>query len=331
MLKYALIAGIALLTFSNPSQGQSWKDKYVQAQDSYSKENYDQAFSLADEALKGYLAEGTTNPENHAAILRLISTICYVQQKLPEGLEFVKKEILLRETKKDTAYAVALMNQAQFEEQMGANDQAVKTLLICRPVLTQYYKADDLRVLECDLKLAINYYFMNDYAKANEWFTPALTAVEKKQEYTEEVLEGFYYAGMLYVETGKSNQAVTTFSKTNQIYISADLTKTLSYPMVLYGLAYAYHKDQSHLKAEDSYREAQSIYENLAGKEGDNYLTILGARVVNLHYLDKQAQADELWNQLKKNPEGKLAYASACASLAAFYHRRGRAGWTWTA
>ena len=323
MLKYALIAGIALLTFSNPSQGQSWKDKYVQAQDSYSKENYDQAFSLADEALKGYLAEGTTNTENHAAILRLISTICFVQQKLPEGLEFAKKEILLRETKKDTAYAVALMNQAQFEEQMGANDQAVKTLLICLPVLTQYYKADDLRVLECDLKLAINYYFMNDYAKANEWFTPALAAVEKKQEYTEEVLEGFYYAGMLYVETGKSNQAVTTFSKTNQIYISADLTKTLSYPMVLYGLAYAYHKDQSHLKAEDSYREAQSIYENLAGKEGDNYLTILGARVVNLHYLDKQAQADELLNQLKKNPDGKLVYASACASLAGFYHGRG--------
>ena len=187
----------------------------------------------------------------------------------------------------------------------------------------QYYKEEDLRILECNLKLAINYYFLNDYPKAREWFAPTLSAVEKKQEYTEEVLEGFYYSGMLSLETGNGNEAVTTFSKTNQLYVSADLTKTLSYPMVLYGLAYAYHKNQAHDRAEDSYREAQTIYENLAGKEGENYLTILGARVVNLHYLDKQAQASGLLKELKANPDGKAAYASVMASLAVLYHGRG--------
>ncbi len=323
MLKYAWIVGFAFLVVSLQAVGQSWKEKYLQAQELYAKESYDQAFALADESLKGYLSEGGTSSDTHAAILRLLSTICYVQQKLPEGLEFVKKEIQLREGRKDTAFAVALINQAQFQEQLGEYAEAIQTLLACRTILIQFYKEEDLRVLECNLKLAINYYFHNDYAKASEWFAPTLVAIEKKQEYTEEVLEGFYYAGMLDLETGKSIEAVNTFSKTKELYVAADLTKTLSYPMVLYGLAHAYHKNQLHDQAENSYRESQTIYENLAGKEGENYLTILGARIVNLHYLDKQAQAGEILSQLKSNPQGKSAYASVAASLAVLYHGRG--------
>ena len=99
MVKYAWIAGFALLVLSHQSVGQSWKEKYLQAQDLYSKESYDQAFALADESLKGYLSEGGTSSETHAAILRLLSTICYVQQKLPQGLDYVEKEIQLRETR----------------------------------------------------------------------------------------------------------------------------------------------------------------------------------------------------------------------------------------
>ncbi len=323
MVKYAWIVGFAFLALSHQSVGQSWKEKYLQAQELYAKESYDQAFALADESLKGYLSEGGTSSDTHAAILRLLSTICYVQQKLPEGLEFVKQEIRLRESRKDTAYTVALMNEALFQEQLGEYAEAIQTLLVCRTILLQFYKEDDLRVIECNLKLAINYYFRNDYAKASEWFAPTLITIEKKQAYTEEVLEGYYYAGMLYLETGKSNEAINTFSKTNKLYVSADLTKTLSYPMVLYGLAYAYHKNQLHDQAENSYQEAQTIYENLAGKEGENYLTILGARVVNLHYLDKQAQAGELLKELKATQDGRSAYASVVASLAVLYHGRG--------
>ena len=183
-----MIAGL-VIAFSMQSNGQAWKEKYVQAQDAYSKETYDQAFALADEALKSYLSENGSVNENYAAILRLLSTISYVQQKFPEGLEFVKKELLVRGEKKDTAFAIALANKAQFEEQLGQYDHAIQTLLECHTILIQYYEKDDLRVLECSLSLATNYYFLNDYSKAKAWFTPALAAVERKKEYTEDVLQ----------------------------------------------------------------------------------------------------------------------------------------------
>jgi len=321
MTKHVWIA-VMVLVVSMPSNGQVWKDKYLQAQDLYAKESYDQAFALATESLASYEAEGAAVVENHAAILRLLSTLCYVRQKLPEGLDFVARELQVRNNKQDTSYAVALTNRALFEEQLGHNDKAVQTLLVCRPILLQYYKDDDLRVLECNLKLATNYYFLNDYAKAREWFLPAMTVIEKKEEYTEGILEAYYYAGMLYLETGETQNAEATFSKTGKLYASAELTGSLSYPMVLYGLAYAYHRNQSHGLAETKYSEAQSIYENLAGKEGENYFTIVGARVVNLHYLNKKDQAGEMMKQLKTDPAGKISYAGAAASLGALYHGR---------
>ena len=322
MLNKVLVAGLAVLVFSTVSRGQVWKEKYLQAQEAYSKETYDQAFAFADESLKNYISESGAVNENYAAILRLLSTISYVQQKLPEGLEFVKKELQVRADKKDTAYAVALANKGQFEEQLGEYKQAIQTLLECHAILIQYYKEDDIRVLECALSLATNYYFLNDYKKSKEWFDPSLAAIEKKQEYTEDVLEAFYYAGMLHLETGATKEAVETFTKTKQLYTSAELTKTLSYPMILYGLAHAYHRSQSHNKAEDSYREAQTIYENLAGKEGENYFTIVNGRAVNLHYIGKQSQAEELINELRSQPGGKASSAAALSTIASIYHAR---------
>src|SRR5262245_60550425 len=142
MVNRVLVFGLFLVILSCPLQAQSWKDKYLQSQAAYEKESYDQAFALENEALNGYMTESGAVNDNYAAILRLLSTICYAHQKLPEGLEYINKELKVREAKKDTAYAVALSNKAQFEEQMGKSGDAVKTLLECRTILTQYYKED---------------------------------------------------------------------------------------------------------------------------------------------------------------------------------------------
>ena len=152
MLNRVLIACLVLMALASQSSGQSWKDKYLQAQDAYSKESYDQAFSLADESLKNYLAESGAVNDNYAAILRLLSTICYVQQKFPEGLEFIKKELQVRAARRDTTYAVALTNKAQFHEQLGQYNLAIQDLLECHAILTPYYKEDDLRIRQCRVK-----------------------------------------------------------------------------------------------------------------------------------------------------------------------------------
>ena len=52
MLNRGLIVCLVLMALAAQSNGQSWKDKYVQAQDAYSKESYDQAFTLADESFQ---------------------------------------------------------------------------------------------------------------------------------------------------------------------------------------------------------------------------------------------------------------------------------------
>ncbi len=323
MWKQAWIVGFVLVTLSGSAFGQSWKEKYYQAQGLYDKDNYDAAFTLADESLNGYLAEGATNVETHAAILRLLSSICFAQQNLPKGLTYADKEIQLRETRKDTAYAVALVNKALFLEQLGENDKAIQALLAARPVLTQSYPEDHLSVLECSIRIATNYYFLNDYTKSTEWFEPALRAVEKKQEYTEDILGGFYYNGMVYLETGKSAEAVSAFLKADALYTSTSMNQSQSYPMVLYGKARAYQAMHQYAEAEKAFRDAQSKYETISGKTGEDYFSIVGARIVNLHHLDQQPAAEPLLNQLKSSAEAKASYASTMAALAALYHGRG--------
>lgn len=322
MGKSVLLAGIFLLALSFESKGQVWKEKYLQAQDAYAQDKYDQAFALGDESLRSYLSENGAIGETYAAILRLLSTISYSQQKLQQGIAFIDKELLVRADKRDTTFAVALTNKALFEEQLGESEKAIKTLLECQTILTQYYKTDDLTLLECNLKIATNYYFLKELDKAKEWFVPSLSAIEKKGDYTAGVLEAYYYAGLLYFEMNDNPNALATFSKTKELYVSAALTETLSYPMVLYGLARIDNKNGDFVRAEETFKEGQAVYEKVAGKEGENYCAILGGRIVNLFSMDQQSKAEEFLRDLQSRPEGKDVYASTASAIAGLYHGR---------
>ncbi|MDZ4715384.1 MAG: tetratricopeptide repeat protein [Cytophagales bacterium] len=322
MVKKAWIAGIFLLLLSVESRGQVWKDKYLQAQDLYAADKYDQAFLLAEESDKSYVSENGATGDNYAAILRLLSTISYAQQKLPRGIAFLEKELQVRIDKKDTVYAVALTNKALFEQQLGQYEKSLNSLLECETILNQYYKSDDLPVIECNLKLGVTNYFLGDQAKARAYFTLSLAAVEKKNEYTQDILEAMYYSGMLHLETGDYSSALKTFSRTQEIYSAAGLTNTLGYPLVLYGMADAFHKMGDFTRADGLYKEALAGYERLAGKEGSTYYTLLGARAVNLVYLDQEEAGGAILTQMREKPEGKKALASATSSIASLFYAR---------
>jgi len=323
MGKQLLMVGFVLLTLSWSAGGQSWKEKYYQAQALYAKEDYDKALAVANESLNGYLAEGSTTIETHGAILRLLSTICYAQQDLKHGLTFAEKEVLLRESRKDTAFAVALENKALFLEQLGEYENAIQELMSARPIFSRYYSQEHLSVLECGIRIGINYYFLNEYNRASKWLDSALLVTEKKQEYSEDILGGYYYRGMVYLETGMNTQAADAFNRADEMYTATSMTNSQSYPMVLFGKARAYHALNRYGEAEKAYKEAQTKYEGIYGNSGEGYFAILGGRVLNLHQMDQPPLADPLLVQLKTAGEGKASYASTLASLGVLYHGRG--------
>lgn len=323
MMKKAWLVVMVLLAVSWHAAGQSWREKYSQALGKYNEGNYDQAMVLGTESLNGYLAEGNTAPETHATILRLLSTISYGQQDFTKGLDFANKEILLRETKKDTVYAVALVNRALFEEQLGHYQKAIESLITARTAFLTAYPETHESVLACSIGMGTNYYLQNDFAHAREWLSPALDAVEKKGEYTEEILEGYYYAGMVELESMQGEAALLKFVKAAELFNSASLTESQIYALTLYGKGLSYQLIHHYGEADKSLKEAQAAYEKVIGKSGDGYYAIISARILNSHYDGKPEQSAEWLKQLSATPSGKRAFADVTASLGHFYHGRG--------
>ncbi len=322
-MKPAWIVGFVFLITSWNANGQVWKDKYYRAQELFSQNKNEEARTLATESLNGYLAEGLSSMETHAALLRLLSTICYAQQDLHEGLSFADQEITVREPKKDTAYAVALTNKALFQEQLGQYGAAIQTLTEARTLFLTYYKENNSNVIACAVGIATNYYLLNDFRKAEAWMDPALVAAENTGEFTEEILEGYYYAGMVDLESGEGKEALAVFDKAIEIFKATSMTGSLTYPMIIYGKAQARQQLHQFVEAEEAYAEAQKTYQSIAGNEGEGYFSILAARMVNYHHLGQPAKGEEIKPQLLSAAQGKAAYATSAASLGVYYHGRG--------
>ncbi len=314
---------VVLLAVSWHAEGQTWKEKYFAAQQQLEQEKYTEAFALADESLKGYLAEGSPNVENHAAILRLLSSISYIQQELTRGLKFADDEIKLRDTKKDTTYAIALTNKAQFEEALGDFAAAVQNLVAARAILAAVYPESHPAVVSCTLQLASAAYLMDDFAHAREWLTPVLVIADKKGILDDELLQGYYYAGMIDLETGKADAATIAFTRASSKAKEGGMTESPTYPMILYGLGRASQDLHRYAEAETHFQIAQATYEKIAGKEGESYFVIVGARLVNLHYMDQRTSAEDLAKAMRATKEGNVAYGKAAASLGFYYHGRG--------
>src|SRR5258708_38617000 len=178
---FRFFAGVILFFAAFHLRAQSWKEDYVQSQQLYTKDNYDEALKLGRQALKKYQDEngGETN-ENYAAILRLLSTISFSKEDYAGGLDFIQKEILIRSSRKDTVYAGALANQAQFYKQLSRFENAIVSLDECRSTLLKYYSANDLPVLEAQLELGIACCLQEDFGIASDWLLPAIESCEKQ-------------------------------------------------------------------------------------------------------------------------------------------------------
>lgn len=312
-----------ILAASGAVLSQSWRDKYNQAAALYSEEKYNEAQALADESLNGYLAEGAASGETHASILRLLSTISYARQDFAKGLDYSNKEIQLREGKKDTVLAIALVNRALFQEQLGQYAPALQSLTDARTLFLAAYPPDYSAVLECGIGIGTNYYLMSDLPKAREWLYPALTAADKKGEYTLEILAGFYYAGMVELELSEAADALARFSRAEELYKAASLQESLDFVLVLYGKGLAQQQLQKYEDAEAMLGAAQVAYEKLAGKEGDEYYSIIRARVLNAHAWGKPDIANSWISSLKENVDARSEYGEMNASLGFYYHGKG--------
>lgn len=311
---------MVFLVASWHADGQIWREKYTQAQALYNQENYDQALALGTEALNGYLAEGAPSADNHAAMLRLLSMISFSRQDFAGGLTFSQKEILLREAKKDTVYAVALVNRAMFEEQLGRYPEAIQSLKAAREIYSTVYPGSHEAVLGCDIGLGTNYYLLGDLEAARKSLTPALEAADKGGTFTEEILEGFYYAGMVEVELNHGPEALSRFSRAEELLAAGELTTALTYPLAVYGKGLAFQLLRQYDEAARAFQQAQMAYEKTFGKEGEPYFTILSAQVVNTHYVQQPEKADEWIRILQSSSSGKEAYAGAAATLGVYYH-----------
>lgn len=323
MKKGVWLAAYLTLAVSGTVLGQSWRDKYNQATTLYEQEKYKEAEALADGALNGYLADGSASVDSHAAILRLLSTISYSLQDFRKGLDYANQEIQLREVKKDTVLGVALVNRALFQEQLGQYEPALRSLTEARTLFLTSYPPNHSTVLECGIGIGTNHYLLNDLAKAREWLYPALEAAEKNGEFTLEILEGFYYAGMIELESAEGADALARFTKAEGLYQSASLQESIDYALVQYGKGLAQQQLRNYEGADQSLEMAQSVYEKSVGRGGEEYFAILRARVLNAHTGGKPERANDWIAWLKANVDARSAYGETIASLGFYYQGKG--------
>lgn len=302
---------------------QAWRDNYQKAADLYSNDDFATAYDLAKKTLDQYIAENGEANDNYAAILRLLANITYADSKFEEGIQYMDREILIRENQPNELLAGALSNQALFYQQLEQYEKAIEVLIKANEILSQYYKETELPVVECRINLAFNYYFNNQNQKAYAIFQKNIPLLAAGGELSTEDLFGFYYFGMLQVDRGELQEAQKTLSKTRQYYESADLTESVEYALVISGLGVVLNKLQQFADAEITYSKAQTVYESLEMTNDELYLSLLNNRAINLQALGKDGEAQTLLAQIQSNPAGKSTLGAALSNSAAISISKG--------
>ncbi|HQQ97307.1 MAG TPA: CHAT domain-containing protein [Cyclobacteriaceae bacterium] len=310
------------MLFAISVHAQEWKENYTQGAAAYQSGEFQEAFRLSETALNQYRAGGGEANANMAAILRLLSNICYADGRYNEGLNFIEKELAIREIKKDTTYATALLNQALFFRQLGSHAHAIDVLQRVEKIFSEFYPADDPRLTDVAINLAINYYLHSDLPGAANIYNKILSALDNEKVDLDDRLEAYYYYGLLQMDAGKSEAAITSFISTRDLYQKAGLQESANYALVLMGLGQAYQQSNQHAAAEETYRKAQEIYEKAQSKDND-YFQIISARVSNFQKEGKFTEAEQLLAILKETPEAKTTYALSLTNTAAIYQAQG--------
>ena len=317
-MRLAFVLCALILPFFAVSQ--EWLTLYQKAQTSFGDNQFETAYQEATETLKKYQAESGETNDSYASILRLLANVCFQQNKLQEGLEFAQKEIQIREGKKDLVLSTAYENAAQFHRSLGSYEKALEQLVRSKEILLNFYSVEESQIVDCHLEMAINYYLANDSQKAYALFSDSF---KKLKEETPETLLAYYYFGLLNLEMGNVDNALSIFLDTKNKYETNQLTGGPDYPLILKGYAEALHRLRQFEKAEIYYQESQSLFEKLQMINDEDYLHLLNGRAINLELLGKDDQAESLFAIVANHPNGNLAYATALNNRAAMKQSKG--------
>lgn len=308
------------LVISFSGIAQEWLTLYQKAQTSYANSQFETAYVEAGQALKKYQEEDGATNDAYASILRVLANVCFQQEKLEEGLGYAQKEIQIREGKKDLVLSAAFENSAQFHQEMGEYQKAIEQLVRSKEVLLNFYSVDENPIVECELNMAINHYLANNNNQALLLFKDAFSRLKSEKI---ETLQSKYYFGLLNLEMGNAETALTVFSETQKKYQDSSITETIDYALVLKGLAETRHQLKEYEKAEAAYQVSQVLFEKLEAVNDDEYLYLLNSRAINLEQLGKKELAESLFGIVAKHPEGRLPYAAALNNRAALLQAKG--------
>ncbi|MBS1681863.1 MAG: tetratricopeptide repeat protein [Bacteroidetes bacterium] len=318
MLKYFAFFFVLFLVWLQ-SDAQTWREDYSQAQNFLVKENYGEAFRLAQEALRKYQEAGSLQINVQASMLRLLSTISYAQEKYTEGLEFVQKEIVLLAAQKDTTYAGALANQAQFFKQLNENDKAIVSLTECREVLLKYYAIDDFRVIEQQLELGVAYFLQNNSQQADHFLASGLKICELQNRFPPNSLEAYYDLGLVQTDLNKLDEALKNFERAIKLYDDNQLNDPTEFAIQHFGLAAALNKKGLYNRAEDNFTKAQLAYEKADYKTSKEYFNLITARAENLALMGKNNEAELLFAKIRNETTDPATLAFSLSNNAAAY------------
>ena len=321
-MRKSLLFGFLFLA-AGVVQGQNWRTDYDQSKKLYDQGNYPAALQAAQEALKSYLQEGGPATENHASLLRQLSNICFASENYTEGLTYVNKELQILASNKDTTYAGALSNQAQFYKSLHQYTEAAAALTESRDILSKYFRESDLPLIENGLEIGIAYYLQDASANATPWLARSVALAAQTNHYPDNSIEALYYYGLIQLDQEQSDDAASTFSNAQRLCEAADSTTNLTYVNVLSGLAKAYGKSKKYSKAEEIFANAQSICEKVRNKAEKDYFELLNSRALNLQLMGNQTKADELFALVQASPQSGQLMAAALSNNAARYQADG--------
>lgn len=309
-----LFVVIAQLTY-----GQEWKNLYQNAQNAQNQGNYATALTLGTQSLELYIKESGETSDNYTAILRLLENICYADGQLEKGLAYVKKELSIRESKKDLEYAEALIQQGTFQQGLEDYNAAETSFTEAVTILQQFLKADDASIVECQLNLGVNSYLKGDEEKASTLFD---TYLSKATENTGVVIQAFFYSGLLLLEKKDFSKSIQNFLHVRKFYESQEQTNTIEYASLLSSLGGAYAQSNQLENAEKEYQQAQSVYETINIRDND-YLQMMNARAVNLQKMGNTAKAQEIFAGLSSTQSNGIVAAVALNNKAAVSQAQG--------
>jgi CHAT domain-containing protein/Flp pilus assembly protein TadD len=309
-----------MLKLSYSAFGQEWAQSYKKAEQYYNDNQMDLAFEQADLTIKKYQAESGETNDNYASILRLLSNICFAQNKFTVGLDFVQKEIKIREAKPDVVLATAYSNEANFLQQLGSYEVAITEVKKSLEILTKFYSAEEEAVISANLQLATNYYYADQNQEAFNLFTENLKNVNQE---TTETLTAKYYVALIYLELEKTGDAIALLKEIQKKYEEAKLTETPQFALVLKAIGEAYYHGENYEQAEVVFNKSQLLFESFDLQNEDEYLLGLKSRALNLESLEKYDEAEKLFDLLSKHPEGKLVFVSALSHRATIMQNKG--------